>query len=129
MAVIRKIIDVAAAPEFVWDALRAVGALHHRLVPGFVIDTFMDGPARIVTFDNGMTAREVIVSVDDSMRRVCYFVDNPNLAHHSASAEVFAFDGGSRIVWTCDVLPDAAAAGIEPMMARGAEAMAAHFGR
>jgi hypothetical protein len=54
MAAIRKEILTAARPERVWDALRDVGALHTRLVPGFVVDTRLEPGARIVTFANGM---------------------------------------------------------------------------
>lgn len=39
MASIRKEIHVDARPEKIWDALRDVGALHERVVPGFVVDT------------------------------------------------------------------------------------------
>jgi hypothetical protein len=36
-----------------WAALRDFGALHWRLVRGFVTDTRIDGQDRIVTFFNG----------------------------------------------------------------------------
>ena len=42
MASIRKEILVDASPEHCWDILRDVGALHTRLVPGFVIDTTLE---------------------------------------------------------------------------------------
>ena len=50
MASIRKetVIDVGA--DHVWAALRDWGALHERLVPGFVVDARLDGEDRIVTF-------------------------------------------------------------------------------
>ena len=50
MASIQKDIIIDANPNDVWDALRDFGALHTRLVPGFVTDTRLDGDARIVTF-------------------------------------------------------------------------------
>ena len=74
MASIRKHIQIDAPPDRVWDALRDVGALHTRLVPGFVTDTRMEDNARVVTFGNGMVAREEIVSVDESRRRVCWAI-------------------------------------------------------
>ena len=43
MASIHKEIHIAAAPEAAWAALRDVGALHTRLVPGFVTDTRLAG--------------------------------------------------------------------------------------
>jgi len=42
MASIRKEIYTKARPHDVWDALRDVGALHTRLVPGFVTDTRLE---------------------------------------------------------------------------------------
>ena len=65
---------INARPERVWDALREVGELHTRLVPGFVLDTRMDGDARIVTFGNGTIVREEIVDVNDAMRRVAWAI-------------------------------------------------------
>ena len=73
-ASIRKETHIACSPEKAWDALRDVGALHNRLVPGFVVDTKLEDGARIVTFGNGMVARELIVDVDDAARRVAWSV-------------------------------------------------------
>ena len=72
MASIRKEIVTSARPQSVWDAIRDVGALHTRLVPGFVVDTRLEPGARIVTFANGMVAREPIVTVDDEARRLVW---------------------------------------------------------
>lgn len=38
MATIRVERSIEAPPEQVWDALRDWGAIHERLVPGFVVD-------------------------------------------------------------------------------------------
>jgi hypothetical protein len=70
MASIRKEIQTSASPEDVWAALRDVGALHTRLVPGFVVDTRLEPGERIVTFGNGMVVREPIVDINDEVRRV-----------------------------------------------------------
>ena len=108
MASIRKEILIDARPETIWDAIRDVGALHERLVPGFVIDTRLEEGARIVTFGNGMVARELIVDLDDAARRLVWaVVASPRLTHHNASVQVFA-DGErrSRVVWIADVLPN-----------------------
>ena len=124
MATIRKQIHTRATPSAAWDALRDVGALHTRLVEGFVTATTLQGRDRIVTFANGMQVRERIVALDDSLRRVAYSVVGGPFSHHHASAEVLAgSDGGSRIVWTADMLPDEVAATIEEMMEAGARAM------
>lgn len=72
MATIRKVIETRASPDLVWAALRDVGALHTRLVPGFVLDTRLEPGAHIVTFANGMSVREDIVTVDEQLRRVVW---------------------------------------------------------
>ena len=53
MASIQREILTKARPEEVWAAIRDIGALHQRLVPGFVLDTRLEPGARIVTFGNG----------------------------------------------------------------------------
>jgi hypothetical protein len=46
MASVRKELVTSARPPSVWDAIRDVGALHTRLVPGFVVDTRLEPGAR-----------------------------------------------------------------------------------
>jgi carbon monoxide dehydrogenase subunit G len=120
MATIRKEISIAARAEEVWDAVRDVGALHTRLVPGFVIDTRLEPGARIVTFGNGMVARELIITIDDSERRLVWSIVGGRFIHHNASAQVFA-EGAHRcrFVWMADLLPDEIAGAIAAMMEQG----------
>jgi hypothetical protein len=70
MASIHREISINAPAEHVWSAVRDVGALHTRPVPGFVVDTKLEDGARVVTFGNGSVAHELIVDVDDSARRM-----------------------------------------------------------
>ena len=124
MASIQKDIIIDANPSDVWDALRDFGALHTRLVPGFVTDTKLDGDARIVTFSNGTVAREVLVDCDDTRQRLVYAIKSENLTQHSASAQVFTeADGRSRLVWIVDVLPNEVAPYMNAQMDLGAAAM------
>jgi carbon monoxide dehydrogenase subunit G len=76
-----------------------------------------------VTFVNGFTVRERIVTVDEANRRLVYSAVGGRTTHHNASFEVLGHDGGTRVVWTTDLLPDEAAAVIEPMMKQGVVAM------
>jgi hypothetical protein len=119
MASLRREIHVDAPPTLVWGALRDVGALHTKLVPGFVTDTRMDGGARIVTFGNGMVAREEIVSVDDQRHRVCWAILDAPFQHYSAAAWVEPDGDGSKFVWTADLLPNELAGQVEGMMSAG----------
>jgi carbon monoxide dehydrogenase subunit G len=125
MVSIRREVQVNARPEKIWDAVRDVGAVHERLAPGFVVDTKLEEGARVVTFANGMSARELIVDVDDAARRLAWaVVDSPRLAHHNASLQVFADgEGRSRIVWTADLLPDEVAGYIQGMIEQGMRVM------
>ncbi|MBR1121757.1 SRPBCC family protein [Bradyrhizobium lablabi] len=130
MASIHKDIIIDAPPSAVWDALRDFGALHTRLVPGFVTDTKLDGDARIVTFSNGTVAREVLVDCDDTRQRLVYAVKSERLTQHSASVQVFAeADGRSRLVWIVDVLPNEVAPYMNAQMDLGAAAMQKALGR
>jgi len=124
MASIHKDILIDANPNDVWDALRDFGALHTRLVPGFVLDTKLDGDARIVTFANGTLARELLVDCDDKRQRLVYAIVSERLKQHSASVQVFA-DGEarSRVVWIADVLPHEIAPYMNAQMDQAALAM------
>ena len=120
MASIRKEVVINARPETVWAALRDVGALHTRLVPGFVVDTKLEDGARVVTFGNGMVARELIVDVDDAAQRLVWSVVGTAMTHHNGVAQVFA-EGPERcrFVWMADLLPHEAAPQIAAMMEQG----------
>lgn len=104
MPSIRKETEINVPPGNVWDALRDFGALHERLVPGFVTDCHMDGEDRIVTFANGATYREVLIDLDDEARRLAWSIVDGPYEHHNGVAQVFSEDGGSRFVWTTDLL-------------------------
>ena len=121
MASIRKDIVIDARPEKVWDAIRDVGALHERLVPGFVVDTRLEEGARVVTFGNGVVARELIVDLDDAARRLVWaVVGSPRLTHHNASVQVFAEgEDRSRVVWIADVLPNEIAGYMAGLLEQG----------
>ena len=127
MTSLRKELSLAADSDRVWSALRDFGAVHTRLAPGFVTGTAMDGETvRVVTFFNGASARETLVSCDDASRRLVYAIIGGRAEHYSASAQVFDDGPGrSRFVWIVDVLPDAIAPYIDDMMTRGAAVMTA----
>jgi hypothetical protein len=130
MASIHKDIPLDAHPDDVWSAVRDFGAVHQRLVPGFVLDSKLDGDARIVTFSNGTVARELLVDCDDARRRLVYAVVSERIKQHSASVQVFADgDARSRLVWIVDVLPNEIAPYIHAQMDQAALAMQKAFKR
>jgi hypothetical protein len=130
MASIHKDIPIDAQPGDVWAAVRDFGAVHQRLVPGFVLDARLDGDARIVTFGNGTVARELLVDCDDARRRLVYAVISDRMQQHSASVQVVADgDARTRLIWIVDVLPNAIAPYIDGQMDQAALAMQRALGR
>jgi hypothetical protein len=124
MATIHKEIQIERSKEFVWDAIRDVGAIHRRLVPGFVVDCKLEGDSRIVTFANGMVVRELIVDVDDRRCRHSWSARGEPLTHHNASIQVFSEgDDKCRVVWIADLMPNEVAGTIGEMIQRGLDTM------
>lgn len=129
MASIRKEVIVDAPVEAVWDALRDVGVLHTRLVPGFVVDTQLQPDAsRIVTFANGQVVKELIVDVSDQDRRIAWAILDRPFRHYNASAQVFSERSGRcRFVWIADLLPDELKDPVAMMMDQGLNAITTTF--
>ena len=126
MATIRQEIPIDAAPGRVWDAVRDIGAVHRRLVPGYTAATRIDGHIRTLTMANGAVVRERIVTVDDDARRLAYAViaGRLPLEHHHASLQVLdAGDGRALLVWITDLLPDRLAPEARAHIERGAAVM------
>jgi len=123
MASIHKSITINRPAEQVWDAMRDIGALHTRLVVGFVTDTRLDGNVREVSFANGMKAKETIIDVDDERRRVAWSATGGALTHHNASAQVIPAGQSCEVRWIADLLPNELAPNIEVMIEQGLAAM------
>ena len=126
MASVTKEIKVEARPEQVWAHLYDFHAVHKRVAPGFVTASKPDGDARIVTFANGTSARELLIDRDDAVRRVVYaVVGSDRVKHHNASVHVLAeANGNSRVVWTADFLPNEIRPYIDAQMSEAAVIMA-----
>lgn len=129
MASIRKETVLGASADVVWDALRDIGALHTRLVPGFVVATQLEPGARVVTFSTGQVVRELIVDVSEAERRVVWAVVDGPFQHYNGAAQVFSDRSeGSRFVWVVDLLPNELKDHTALMMDRGLEAVRTMFG-
>ena len=128
MASIRKEIAIQRSRELVWDAIRDVGQIHKRLVPGFVVDCQLEGDWRTVTFGNGMVVRELIVDVNDEIFRHAWSVRSENLIHHNAFVEVLSVGlGECRVVWTADLMPNDVAESIAGMIEMALKTMKQTF--
>src|SRR4051794_35781287 len=123
MASIHKEMYIDAPPEEVWAAFRDVGAIHTRLARGFVTDVKLEGDTRIVTFADGITAREKIIDIDDAKRRLAYSIVEGRPTHHHATFQVVPEGAGSRVVWIADLLPHDLKPAIEGIMEHGMAAM------
>jgi len=100
--------------------VRDWGALHERLVPGFALDTRLDGEDRIVTFANGTVLRERLIDLDHETRRLVWSIVDGPYTHHNASAQVFGEgERGTRFVWTADLLPNELAGPTDEAMGQG----------
>jgi carbon monoxide dehydrogenase subunit G len=119
MATVHRETEIARSKAFVWDAIRDVGAIHRRLVPGFVVDCKLEGDSRVVTFANGMVIREVIVAVDDRTSRHAWSARGKPFTHHNASIQVFSEgEGKSRVAWIADLMPNEVADTVGEMMSQ-----------
>lgn len=124
MASIRREIVTSARPDDVWDAVRDVGALHTRLVPGFVTDTRLEPGVRVVTFGNGIVMKEPIVDIDDRDRRLVWGAIGGTLTHYNASVQVLPEgEFQTRVIWVADFLPNEAAGQIRAMIEQGMAVM------
>ncbi|HEX5224990.1 MAG TPA: SRPBCC family protein [Solirubrobacteraceae bacterium] len=124
MATIHKQRNIGVSPDRAWDALADWGALHERLAAGFATDTQLDGTDRIVSFFNGVQARERFVSSDERTRRLAWSIVEGPYAHHNGVARVLDDGaGGTLFEWTADVLPDETAERTAEMMEAGIEAV------
>jgi hypothetical protein len=122
MATLRQDIALDIDPEQAWDALRDFGALHERLVKGFVTACESDGHERVLTFFNGLTVRELLVGVDDEHRRLTYAIVD-GFTHYQGTAQVIAQREGCRFLWLVDLLPDERADDVARLMEHGTAAI------
>jgi len=65
MATLSKQIALDTGAANAWSAIRDFGQVHTRVAPGFLTRLEMDKGDRLLTFFNGLEARERLVTVDD----------------------------------------------------------------
>lgn len=116
MATIRKEFEVNSDVNSVWEKIADTGNISQII--GFVSESQQSGDQRVCKLDNGATLVEKIISVNEGLKRVVYSItESPlNMEFQVASMELEASGGKTKFVWTADLLPDAAAEALEPMM-------------
>jgi len=122
MASIRTEFVIEADAERVWKTIGNWENGPAEMASGHVVSSRADGPVRVVTFADGRTARERLITRDDEARRIVYSVigDTVRPDHDNAVMHIVA-DGERRcrLVWSRDVLPDELA---QPLLAAMREA-------
>jgi carbon monoxide dehydrogenase subunit G len=128
VAHVEKAITIARDPAAVWDAVRDVYHVDTRLVPGLVTRVTRDGEVRTVTFADGYTVNERILSVDEAKRSVTYAAFGGRSTYHRAAMIVTATaDGQTRLTWWTDVSPATLVPFIERNMDAGLATMKRHL--
>ena len=106
MATARAYAKINRPADEVWKLVTDPTAIA-AWFPG-VATCVLEGDARVVTVDGGMTVTERIVSNDGELRRFQYsLLDLPGCEHHLATVDVLEDGDGSIVVYGTDVLPDA----------------------
>ena len=123
MATLSKQIALDTGAANAWSAIRDFGKVHTRVAPGFLTKLEMDKGDRVLTFFNGLEARERLVTVDDEQCRLVYSVVEGRPTHYNAAVQVFPEGDGSRVVWTIDLLPNELAPAIGGMMDEAVKVM------
>jgi hypothetical protein len=124
MASIRRELELSASADRVWDALADFGAVHRRVVPGFLKDAKLEGESRVVTFANGAVFREHLVDRDHDRRRLVYAIAEPPFLTYQGTVEVEPSGVDScRLVWTVDMLPNQVSGQIAQQMDIAVRAM------
>jgi hypothetical protein len=123
MATLKREIPVTGGAASVWQKLRAFDQVHTKVAPGFLTNLTMDKGDRILTFFNGLVARERLVTLDDDNCRLVYAVVEGQASHYNAAVQVFPEGDGSRVVWTIDLLPEELAPAIAGMMDEAVKVM------
>jgi len=107
MASNRRTHSLAVPAAKVWAAVRDFGQVHTKVAPGFLTKLELDKGDRVITFFNGMVARERLVTIDDQSMRLVYAVVDGRPTHYNGSVEVIADgDDKCRLIWTIDLLPN-----------------------
>ena len=109
MASIRTEFLIGVDAAGVWQVIGDWADGPVRMARGLVVSSNPEGTVRVVTFANGMIARERLVTREDDARRIVYSMvgDTVRPEHDNAVMQIVP-DGTDRcrFIWTRDILPD-----------------------
>jgi hypothetical protein len=119
MASIRNEFPIDVDASRVWQAIGDWADGPVRMARGLVVSCDAEGTVRVVTFADGMIARERLVTREDDARRIVYSMvgDTVRPEHDNAVMQIVP-EGADRcrFIWTRDVLPDELAESLRAAM-------------
>ena len=95
MATLRKQIALDAGATNVWSAVRDFGQVHTRVAPGFLTKLEIDKGDRVLTFFNGLVARERLVTIDEDQGGPVFASINAD-SYHPGGVNGLMGDGSVR---------------------------------
>ena len=119
MASIRTEFPIDVDASRVWQVIGDWADGPVRMARGLVVSSNAEGTVRVVTFADGMIARERLVTREDDARRIVYSMvgDTVRPEHDNAVMQIVP-EGADRcrFIWTRDVLPDELAESLRAAM-------------
>ncbi len=119
MASIRTEFPIDVDASRVWQVIGDWADGPVRMARGLVVSSDAEGAVRVVTFADGMIARERLVTREDDARRIVYSMvgDTVRPEHDNAVMQIVP-EGADRcrFIWTRDVLPDELAESLRAAM-------------
>ena len=119
MASIRTEFPIDVDASRVWQVIGDWADGPVRMARGLVVSSNAEGTVRVVTFADGMIAREQLVTREDDARRIVYSLvgDTVRPEHDNAVMQIVP-EGADRcrFIWTRDVLPDELAESLRAAM-------------
>jgi len=128
MATIQREFEIDTTPDAAWAAIRDVGRINQLVA--FLGDVSVDGDHRTCDLGDQGKLKELIVSVDDTRKRLAYSIlDSPfNLEHHHATMQIVANGGtGAHFIWTTDVKPDEAVPALSEAIDHAVDSLKLNF--
>jgi hypothetical protein len=130
VATARVELPLGAGAEAVWTVVGDFATGPLRMARGHVTGCVARRDVRTVVFADGTVARERLVAVEVSERRIVYAVIGGTLQpeHDNACMQVHPLaDGSCRLVWIHDVLPHGLAPQLQAAMRDAGTVIAATF--
>jgi hypothetical protein len=118
MASVVREFTVAVPADKAWSIIGDFAHGPIKLASGiFAGCEMLEDNTRQLTFSDGVTAKEQLISRDDTLRRGVWRWVDENVEHDNTVMQVFPEgDDSCRVVWIHDVLPDSAAEWLAPTM-------------